>query len=163
MMEMTVKERAADALYYFDHVEHKITDSKMILVLKGDAPQKLRDLVQAAHLGLVPNDTSIRMIYEMLCALSDVSDDSAIADTIAEFEPPTHYNELIDWLGSDTTRVDYADDAIERLRAGRSEFNLLDVLRLAYKLEVEEIAAVIVNELKSGGNDGGHAKRPRVH
>ena len=52
---------------------------------------------------------------------------------------------------------------IERLRAVGSEFNLLNVLRLAYKLEVEEIAAVIVNELKGGGNDGEHVKRPRVH
>ncbi len=162
-MKMAVKERATEALSYFDHVERKTTDSKMILVLKDDAPQQLRDMVHAAHLGLVPNDTSVRMIYEMLCALSDVRDDSAVEDIIAEFEPPIHYNELIDWLGSDTTRVDYADDAIERLRAVGSEFNLLNVLRLAYKLEVEEIAAVIVNELKGGGNDGEHVKRPRVH
>ena len=162
-MKMTVKERAADALYYFDHVERETTDSKVILVLKDDAPHQLRDMVHAAHLGLVPNDTSVRMIYEMLCALSDVRDDSAVEDTIAGFEPPIYYNELIDWLGSDTTRVDYADAAIERLRAVDSEFNLLNVLRLAYKLEVEEIAAVIVNELKGGGNDDEHVKRPRVH
>ena len=110
-MKMAVKERATEALSYFDHVERKTTDSKMILVLKDDAPQQLRDMVHAAHLGLVPNDTSIRMIYEMLCALSDVRDDSAVEDIIAEFEPPIHYNELIDWLGSDATRVDYADDA----------------------------------------------------
>lgn len=151
---MTVKERAADALHYFDHVERTTTDSKVILVLKDDAPQQLRDMVRAAHLGLVPNDTSVRMIYEMLCALSDVSDDSAVDDIIAEFEPPIYDSELIDWLGSDTTRADYADDAIERLRAVGSEFNLLNVLRLAYKLEVEEIAAVIMNEFRGGGNDG---------
>ena len=103
---MTIKERAASALYYFDHVERETTGSKVILVLKDDAPQQLRDMVHDAHLGLVPNDTSVRMIYEMLCALSDVSDDSAVDGVIAEFEPPIHYNELIDWLGSDTTRVD---------------------------------------------------------
>ena len=161
-MEITVKERAAGALHYFDHVERETTDSKVILVLKDDAPQQLRDMVHDAHLGLVPNDTSVRMIYELLCALSDVRDDSAVDGIIAEFEPPIYYNELIDWLGSDTTRVDYADDAIERLRAVGSEFNLLDVLRLAYKLEVEEIAAVIVNDLKGDDNDRKRVKRPRV-
>lgn len=155
---MTVKERATEALHYFDHVERETTDSKVILVLKDDAPHQLREMVHAAHLGLVPNDTSIRMIYEMLCTLSDVRGDSAVDGIIAEFEPPIYYNELIDWLGSDMTRVDYADDAIERLRAVGSEFNLLNVLRLAYKLEVEAIAAVIVNELKGGGNDGEHVK-----
>jgi hypothetical protein len=162
-MEMTVKERAAEALNYFDHVERKTTDSKVVLVLRDDAPHRLREMVHAAHLGLAPNDTSIRMIYELLCALSDVGDDSAVDEIIAEFEPPIYYHELIDWLGSDTTRVDYADDAIERLRAVGSECSLLDVLRLAYKLEVEEIAAVIVNELRGGGNDGEHIKRPRVY
>ena len=145
---MTIKERAAGALHYFDHVERETTDSKVILVLKDDAPQQLRDMVRDAHLGLVSNDTSVRMIYELLCALSDAHDDSEVDGILAEFEPPIYYRELIDWLGSDTTRVDYADDAIERLRAVGSEFNLLDVLRLAYKLEIEEIAAVIVNELK---------------
>ena len=107
MMKVAVEERAAEALNNFDHVERKTTDSKMILVLKDDAPQQLRDMVHAAHLGLVPNDTSVRMIYEMLCALSQCTDDSAVDDIIAEFEPPIYYNELIDWLGSDTTRVDY--------------------------------------------------------
>ena len=32
-------------------------------------------MVHDAHLGLAPNDTSVRMIYELLCALSDVRDD----------------------------------------------------------------------------------------
>ena len=42
---------------------------------------------------------------------------------------------------------------LKDLRAVGDEFSLLDVLRLAYKLEVEEIAAVIVNELKGGDDD----------
>ncbi|HXY87605.1 MAG TPA: hypothetical protein VEG44_04135 [Candidatus Acidoferrales bacterium] len=159
---MTIKERAAGALYYFDHVERETTDNKVVLVLKDDAPQQLRHMLHGAHLGLVPNDTSVRMIYELLCALSDARDDSEVDGIIAEFESPIYYHELIDWLGSDMTRVDYADDAIERLRAIDSEFNLLDVLRLAYKLEVEEIAAVIVNELKDDDKKDKHIKRPHV-
>jgi hypothetical protein len=38
MREMTVKDRAANALYYFDHVERETTGRKVVLVLKDDAP-----------------------------------------------------------------------------------------------------------------------------
>ena len=76
---------------------------------KDDSPEWVQDMVRDAHGDLFPNNHSYQFIVEALNAFTNY-DDPEIA--ISEIESDPYYSQLIDWLGSDTTRMLYADDGM---------------------------------------------------
>lgn len=118
MDEMTLSEKAANALTWFTTGERKSEDTgRQITTTHDDKPEWVKDLCYKAHDdgdgagSMLPDDWRYEFIYDALSYLADQDNDPD------EYEPePSIYNaELHRWLSSHGWRAGYCDEAAEEL------------------------------------------------
>lgn len=135
-MNDKIKELAAEALSHFETRERY---GEEILVLKGDAPSWVHQLVRHAHDDMVSDDWRYLFILKSLSSLER-------GDFVgSELEPSFYTRSLNSWLTSDGRRVAYCDEA-------REEFGLdcdtLEPIQVGQLLELREVFSLVKEYLE---------------
>jgi hypothetical protein len=103
-METTIQNKAEEALKLFTR---KTRDNgEKFWSTETERPEWLHDLIFAAHADMLPDDFKYDFIVQSLAALSDGDDPDEIT-----LEPSDYYSELTAWLGSNSERPGYCDEA----------------------------------------------------
>ena len=147
---MTTKSLATLATEASDFfLEVKPANRAAYMVLSDEAPQWVRDMVRAAHGGLLPDDIRYGMIAEALSAVaeigSDGSEDDAHEATML-VEAPIYTSELTAWLASNTSRYVYCDDVAEEFSL-TSDTGMIERLQMGWHREFSKVAGSVVSSL----------------
>lgn len=117
---------------YLDHFTSRTrTDGTTFYSLKDhdSTPAELRDLLFAAHDGLLPDDHKYRFVVDALCAIADANDPDDMV-----LEPDPYTGELTAWLTSHLNRVHYLTEALEL--GSEDGFRLLALAQWCERREV---------------------------
>jgi len=132
--------------------EHRTRDNgETFYALRADSPEWMKDAVQAAHGGMLPNDWRYRAISDAAQRMSECGEDSDEFTVPQEGydEPDPYTNDRIAWLGSAINwRPGYCDlaqnewglgpaDIIERIGSGQA-YELCEVWNLLAAFLTEE-------------------------
>ena len=87
----------------------KREDGTEFITRTDDAPEWFRDMVHNAHLGLMPDDWSYRIIADAV----DAIDEGVERDNFTDTTIPVYTYDHLQWLASNLTRMGYCDEALE--------------------------------------------------
>jgi len=110
-----------------------------------DAPEWASDMVREAHAGMLPNDTSYQMIYDLAWRMADYDADQwdACCTEIIDSAIDAGYHELLAWVSSNLTRMEYCNEAIHDGLAGE----LGNILMAGQERELSFIFDCIVSAI----------------
>jgi hypothetical protein len=145
---MTISELAREAAGYFETATRDNGES--FVKTRDDRPEWLTELILDAHENMMPEDWRYEAISRVLDEIAnreletadDVRDDAhEIADGLTE----VYNGALIQWLGSNLSRVGYVDEVLAQ---GIAE-NTGQLLMLAQSMEYQEIIESVAQSLES--------------
>lgn len=110
----------------------KRDDGEEFWLVKDDAPEELKTLIQEAHEDMFPDDYKYQFIREALTDFSSYEDPDEVIDYI-EADPYT--TGLTHWLSSNINRVYYLTEAIEQFEP-KDGFQALTMAQYEEKREV---------------------------
>jgi len=108
----TIQELAADYLKQFEH--KKRINGASFYSLKDSAPKELKELVQAAHEGMSPDDYKYEYALDALYMLSE-SENDGMENRINEIEADSYTSDLLAWVSSNLERLGYVDEQAREL------------------------------------------------
>lgn len=119
--------------------------------LADGSPEWMTDAIQAAHGGMMPDDTRYGMIRDVAFRMAD-ADDSEIEDSHEAVDGlvDVYNNALTAWLASHNLRAGYCDEALED-RGGRlgDGDGIINVIMWGQFAEYREIWAALSEALAS--------------
>lgn len=110
---------------------------------KDNAPEWLNDLCHDAHGSLLPDDFIYSVIEDALDAIIDNDGDT---DSV-ELEADIYTRDLLDWLGSHSSRVAYCDKAAEEFGA-EFDGDIIWQIQMGQHLEKREILENVISSLE---------------
>ncbi len=143
---MTINRVQQLADTYFDYFQTivKVDNREYVVVkdLQNKAPYKLLDSVFGCA---NYNQTTISMVHSALSVISECSD----LDNV-ELNLVTTHCDLMNWLNDDYERSEYVNYLANDRREGGQfkEFNLFDVMEVAYSIEAYEVLYDVIAYLK---------------
>lgn len=142
MSNYSITELAEIASKHFTTIVRDGSNDR-IVILKEDTPEWIHDVVREAHGSSFPDD----LIYEHICNVIDAlaNDGDDPQETVQEMEPDAYTSDLIKWLASDVSYVDYMTQAIEEYGAKDG----FAVLATAQKIWMDEIGYAVINALEA--------------
>lgn len=127
------------------HAKGAGNDKKIIIYLKDNAPNWLREAVREAHDNLLPDDYIYEWCFDACFVYDDYEGNTQRA--LDNIEPQTYNYELLEWLSSHTDRVYLVDEALQ-------EFGFTDLILAIAHSQVSEktrVYEIIFNAIKKQG------------
>lgn len=132
----------------------RTTTGEMFYKLADGSPEWMTGAIQAAHDGMMPDDTRYAMIRETAYRMAD-ADDSEIEDPHEAVDGlvDVYTAELTRWLSSHHLRLAYCDEAMAEYGAPRDDDNgMLRLIMMGQFAEYREIwsqlAACLAEEIE---------------
>src|SRR5690606_41625 len=140
-MPKTIQELAGEALECF--VLKERTDGEAFWTVKDNSPPWVRDLCFKAHDNgeILPDDWRYRFIVESLETLSECDDPYDV-----QIESYGYAGELLEWLSSSLTRLQWVEEAVEEIGWG-NKFDMLIALQAGQLHEKEHVFNIVLDEL----------------
>jgi len=113
-------------------------DSNGNIHLTDNAPDWLHTLTRVAHDGMLPDNHRYSYIADALERLADTANIDEI-----KLEPDIYHNELLDWLHTNQTRIDYCDQAMAEFATE----TLMGTLAVGQLLEREDVLHLVYDYL----------------
>jgi hypothetical protein len=114
-------------------------DGTSYTTLTDEAREWMRDLVQDAHNGMLPDDWKYDAIASTLEFIADRDDWEDAQDEWADGMTDVYSSDLVTWFGSHGAREDYVDRAREEF--GDAGESIWDELRRGQFIEAREVIA----------------------
>jgi hypothetical protein len=115
------------------------TEQTPFVCLKDDSPEWMQDVCRKAHGDMLPDDWRYEFIEEAALALQNYDD---FESAMSAIEPSMYNNALLAWLASNSSRVDYADNAIDS-----GARNIMDAIQWAQCEEKREVYQSVFDSL----------------
>lgn len=115
-------------------------DSNGNIHLTDNAPDWLHTLTRVAHDGMLPDNHRYSYIADALERLAETANIDEIT-----LEPDIYHNELLDWLHTNQTRIDYCDQAMAEFATE----TLMGTLAVGQLLEREDVLHLVHDYLAS--------------
>jgi len=141
IMQANIKEM----LESFDTV--KKSNGEIIIILKVNSPEWVRDIVHKAHGDKLPDDWIYTWVYHTVdyihgAYLDNVEEMEDLIPEIVDYLIDIYTSELTRWLHSRPDRICYIDEV-----EGRGEMNGFDLLQAAQAVEIDEVVNIVIHEL----------------
>lgn len=107
--------------------------------LAGEHKQEFSDLCMFAHDGMLPEDHRYEMIRDAVDLLIDHDLDLDLCYDAADQDVPCYNSDLLDWLGSHLTRIDYVDQALSEIGFD----SLIPAVAYGYLEEFREVIGLV--------------------
>lgn len=136
---MNVQEKAQQ---YLDCFECKEVEKEKRWFVKDDGDPKVTEMVFESHDGMMPDNYKYSFAVDSLQALIDYEDSD---DALEGIEQDVYTHELLLWISSNNTRVEYLTQALE-------EFDMKDGLSaigMAQWLEKQEVFFSVKNYIEN--------------
>ena len=148
---MTLTEKAQ---FFRGFFELKKFDEKIEKWINTNSEnQNVIDLIYATHDNILPDDFKYEKIVETLDLIIDNDlNEENFQDAVYELmESSIYTSDLTSWLNSNNTRVYFLTEALQNYGCTDG----FELLSLAQKMEIEEIAGLVFNYLAEyeGGED----------
>jgi len=131
---MSIQEKAQEALTYLCEV-----NGRVLFTLERTPPQWLREAVDRAHGGLLPNDAVFRSVYELLELIAEGESPEEAVSRIAD---QATESDLLKWVDGYPYAPDDIDEAVELWGYD----NFYQVVGGAYYLYLWSVANVLAAE-----------------
>lgn len=149
----TVQELAREAAGYFETAARE--DGGRYVRLRDaneaatGAPDWLRDLVYAAHAGMLPDDWRYACIQGALSAIAETDwcDPEDLRHEFADNYVDTYDDCRIEWLKSHWYRADYCDDAVDEGLCSPTE-TIIARIGMGQYMEASEVYSRVLAELE---------------
>jgi len=128
---MSIQEKAQEALTYLCEV-----NGRVLFTLERTPPQWLREAVDRAHGGLLPNDAVFRSVYELLELIAEGESPEEAVSRIAD---QATESDLLKWVDGYPYAPDDIDEAVESFGYG----GFYEAVSGGYRLYLQEIADAI--------------------
>lgn len=107
-----------------------------------DECQPLMNIIQKVNGEIFPDDYKYEFVYEALLNISEAHDIYEI-----QCEPNIYNNELLEWLSSHASRIEYVNETVEEL--GHSEDGLIGDISIGQWAEKNEVLTIVLSELET--------------
>ncbi len=115
-------------------------------VTRNNCPQWIVDLCFAARDGMFPDDYKYEYIIDALELIASQDNDACIEDLLAEIEADCYNHQLLKWLASSNSRVEYVDRYFDEFVGERED--LIKQISLGQWLEKTEVANIVLQTLR---------------
>jgi hypothetical protein len=139
--EVTLETLAKEAGSYFTNGERIGDTGSLIRILKDGTPEWVRELVQAAHGGMGPDDFRYDWIEDALSAVENEGEDASL-------EADTYTSDLTRWLHSRADRYAYCDEAVESGLV-TPDAGMIAQLQGGQAVEQAEIVSLVLDALNT--------------
>lgn len=145
----TIKELAVEVLAKFVRMER--TGGKGFWSIQGDirgSDEWIVEMCRNAHNGMLPDDYKYEFVYDALSDIANLSDD-ATAEDARDLQPEAdiYTADLLSWLASNNTRVNYCDQYAEEFGSNQHDTTLMRIGFGQY-LERSEVLHSVINSLE---------------
>jgi len=148
---MTIQEKAAEALRYFEAKQRE--DGSSYWKLTDNRPDWVHDMVREAHGNMLPDDWKYQMIWEVLSALGEYECDPYDEFSVLEetyIMAPVYTSDLLDYHGSHAERIGRVDDLLLEASDGGGHYGMLsDLIAAAWLHECQEVWSSVVQSLEN--------------
>jgi len=109
-------------------------------------PEAFQEIVEEVHGDDGPDDFKYKFIVDILDVMSGIDEDE-LREDIPDLGEEVYHSDLLEWLGSNNSRAEYVDDAVNEGYASTENFNLMNILSIAQTREKEEVFWVLARNL----------------
>lgn len=134
---------AREAARYF--VGKSREDGSEFTTLRDDRPDWVQQLVYDSHDGMLPDDWRYECIYQAVCFVRDCEDWDDRADEFANDMIDTNSADLIDWLGSHSSRAGWVQEARDEF--GDAGSDIWDEIARGQLYEARDVFALVTRGL----------------
>lgn len=135
-------QKLAENYYSLFETRTRANGDKFVTLINECDYQPLKNLIYNCHAGMLPDDYKYWFIYNALELIADAPENSDLRDLNPEPEIYTH--DLIIWLGSNLTRLEYCDQAIDEYDCKE----MINILQTGYYLEQREVLESVIDQLE---------------
>lgn len=140
---MQIQEKAKIMSRFLERKERKTGES--FVYIKDQSPEWVIDICRECHQDMMPDDYKFEMIHEALKALKECKNDQDVDHVYLESDIYTH--QLLKWVSSHLTRIDYVDEYMGECDLAQSDF--LSLLSGGQLKEKNEVLSILIEELKN--------------
>jgi hypothetical protein len=123
--------------------KNRSDNGERYICVKDDAPDWVTELCREAHDDMFPDDFVFETVAE---ALDAIIDQDGEADSV-ELEADCYNSDLLAWLGSHSSRVNYTDQAAEEF--GTASEGIINQIMQGQYLEKRQILGNVVSFLEN--------------
>lgn len=133
-----VAQEVVDNMMYDE--DKKIYHQKVV----GD-PQWIQDMIHECHYnGMLPDDYVFEWVYEFCREISELNEDDDPLDI--EVHGDTYTHDLLRWLSSNLSRIDFVEDALDEGWTGKCDLPLM--IGIGQEREMQEVLYTIIDKLQ---------------
>jgi hypothetical protein len=135
-----VAQEVVDNMVYDD--EKKIYHQKKC----GD-PEWIQDMIHECHYqGMLPDNYVFEWVYEFCNEIADLDEDGDPLDI--EVHADTYTHDLLKWLSSNLTRMDFVEDAIDEYYNCNDKCDLALMIGIGQEKEMQEVLYTLADKLQ---------------
>jgi hypothetical protein len=142
---LTIQQLASHFESFFKTGARTVSGTKY-LYLADDAPERLKELVKAAHEDFMPDDYKYQFICEALDHIANSNENDDMAEI--NIESDIYTNELYSWLASHLSRAEYVNAILsDQGHCGHLD-NIATVLGDAQQREKQDVFNIVWSSLE---------------
>jgi len=141
-MTKTIQQLAQEVV---DNMVYDV-DWKIYHQIKPGEPQWIQDMIHACHYqGMLPDDYVFEWVYQFCEEISNLDEDGDPRDI--EVHSDTYTHDLLKWLASNLTRMDFVEDAIDEY-LNNEKCDLTLMIGIGQEKEMQEVLYTLIDKLE---------------
>lgn len=140
-MTKTIQQLAKEVINNMVYDEEK----KIYHQIKPGEPQWIQDMIHACHYqGMLPDDYVFEWVYQFCEEISNLDENEDPRDI--EVHADTYTHDLLKWLSSNLSRLDFVEDALDDSYGGKCDLALM--IGIGQEKEMDEVLWTVIERLE---------------